>query len=67
MERDSDLLELARYIVLNPVRAKLTSSVTYYPWSSYRATVGLTPPPDWLTLEGIRRPFALSPSPARKR
>src|SRR5450759_3527274 len=40
VERDSYLLELARYIVLNPVRAKVVKNPDRYPWSSYPATVG---------------------------
>ncbi|MEM8500941.1 MAG: transposase [Pseudomonadota bacterium] len=35
------LLELARYIVLNPVRAGMVHAAEEWPWSSYRATVGL--------------------------
>jgi hypothetical protein len=30
---------LSRYIVLNPVRANIVSSVTHWPWISYFATV----------------------------
>lgn len=40
VEKESYLLELARYIVLNPVRAKMVSSVVDWPWSSYLATKG---------------------------
>lgn len=40
VDKDDYLLELARYIVLNPVRAGLVRSVIYWPWSSYRATLG---------------------------
>ena len=67
VERDSYLLALARYIVLNPIRAKMVPSVAYYPWSSYPATVGLAPAPAWLTLDGILSPFASTQSVARKR
>ena len=40
VERDSYLLELSRYVVLNPVRAHMVNDVVDWPWSSYRATVG---------------------------
>lgn len=40
VERDSYLLELSRYVVLNPVRAQMVNDVADWPWSSYRATVG---------------------------
>jgi REP element-mobilizing transposase RayT len=42
VEKDSHLLELARYIVLNPVRAGLCASAGDWPWSSYRVTLGQT-------------------------
>jgi REP element-mobilizing transposase RayT len=35
------LLNLACYIPLNPVRAKICAKPADWPWSSYRATVGL--------------------------
>lgn len=40
VEKDSYLLELCRYIVLNPVRAAMVRSADEWPWSSYRATAG---------------------------
>lgn len=48
VERDAHLLELCRYIVLNPVRAGLVSAPGDWPFSSYRATAGLASPPAWL-------------------
>ena len=36
-ERDSYLLELVRYIHLNPVRARLVKEIDRYPWSSHGA------------------------------
>jgi REP element-mobilizing transposase RayT/DNA-binding CsgD family transcriptional regulator len=41
VDRESYLLELARYVVLNPVRAGLVARPEDWPWSSYRATAGL--------------------------
>ena len=41
VDRESYLLELARYVVLNPVRAGLAARPEDWPWSSYRATAGL--------------------------
>jgi REP element-mobilizing transposase RayT len=40
VEDDDYLLELARYVPLNPVRAQLSSSAEDWPWSSYAATAG---------------------------
>jgi REP element-mobilizing transposase RayT len=41
VERDSHLLELCRYIVLNPARLKSSAKASTWKWSSYRATAGL--------------------------
>jgi REP element-mobilizing transposase RayT len=53
VEKESYLLELSRYIVLNPVRARMVHSAGEWPWSSYQATAGLSPAlpflaTDWL-------------------
>jgi REP element-mobilizing transposase RayT len=45
---DAYLLELARYLPLNPVRAGLCSAPEAWPWSSYAATAGLRPAPWFL-------------------
>jgi len=47
VEKESHLLELARYIVLNPVRAKLVRHPRAWRWSSYRATAGDEEPPSF--------------------
>ncbi len=49
VERDAYLLELARYVVLNPVRAGMLQEAGDWPWSNYRAMVGQAPapPPGW--------------------
>ncbi|HEY5611667.1 MAG TPA: transposase [Thermoanaerobaculia bacterium] len=48
VEHESHFLELARYVVLNPVRAGMVRRASEWEWSSYRATAGLTEPPPWL-------------------
>jgi hypothetical protein len=53
VDRDSYLLEVCRYVELNPVRARLVSTVENWPWSSYRGHVGLADSPDWLDTAGI--------------
>ncbi|NOZ52230.1 MAG: transposase [Gammaproteobacteria bacterium] len=40
IDRDSYLLELVRYIHLNPVRAKLVRQPGAYPWSGHRCYLG---------------------------
>ena len=67
VQKDSYLLELARYIVLNPLRARRVKRVQDWPWSSYRATVGLTEAPDWLETEWILSTFGQRKSHARER
>jgi hypothetical protein len=48
VQREAHLLELHRYIVLNPVRAGLARRPEDWPWSNYRATSGAIPSPPWL-------------------
>ena len=40
IEKETYLLELIRYVVLNPVRAKMVDRVEDWPWSSYHAMLG---------------------------
>jgi len=53
IQKDSHLLEVCRYVVLNPVRAKMTESPEKYPWFSYRATAGRTVPHPCLTTDWV--------------
>jgi REP element-mobilizing transposase RayT len=48
VDSESYLLEVARYIVLNPVRARMVESPGQWKWSSYGATAGLVAVPVWL-------------------
>ncbi|MDQ6799878.1 MAG: transposase [Acidobacteriota bacterium] len=57
VEREGHLLELLRYIVLNPVRCGAVQFAGDYPWSNYRATAGLETPPPWLEVEWTLRQF----------
>jgi putative transposase len=57
VEKDSYLLELARYVVLNPVRAKLVRQLEQWPWSSFRATCGLAARPAWLQTDFVLSQF----------
>ena len=40
VQKDSYLLELSRYVVLNPVRARMVKDVGDWPWSSYQGMIG---------------------------
>ena len=53
VQKDAYLLELSRYIVLNPVRAGMVRSARDWRWSNYRATAGLAPAPDWLHVDWL--------------
>jgi REP element-mobilizing transposase RayT len=50
VEGDSHLLELVRYVQLNPVRAKMVTTPEEYPWTSHRAYCGHETIP-WLATE----------------
>lgn len=58
VQKDAYLLELSRYIVLNPVRAHMVRSARDWPWSNYRATAGMTTAPNWLETDWILAAFA---------
>jgi REP element-mobilizing transposase RayT len=62
VERDSYLLELARYVVLNPVRAGMVRHVRQWEWSSYHAMVGKAPCPEWLHTDWLLAQFGASKS-----
>ena len=57
VERETHFLELARYVVLNPVRAGIVRRAEDYRWSSLRATLGFEPMPRWLKPDEIVAPF----------
>jgi putative transposase len=57
VQRESHLLELSRYIVLNPVRAGIVDSPDEWAWSSYAATSGLVTCPEWLEVDWLLTQF----------
>jgi REP element-mobilizing transposase RayT len=67
VQKESHLLELTRYVVLNPVRAGMVERPEEYRWSSYRATVGLEAPPAWLTIDWVLGQFGSEPKAAAVR
>ena len=48
VERDEYLLELARYVVLNPIRANMIKNIETWKWSSYQGMIGEKPAQLWL-------------------
>lgn len=66
VEADSYLLELVRYVHLNPVRAGLVAVAEDYPWSGHRAYLGLEDVP-WLTTDWVLGQFGQREAGARAR
>lgn len=64
VEKEAYLLELARYVVLNPVRSGMVRTPGDWPWSSYRATIGEECTPDWLATQWVLSAFGESMSEA---
>ncbi|MCK5057372.1 MAG: transposase [Candidatus Aminicenantes bacterium] len=58
VEKDVYLLELSRYIVLNPVRASLVENITDWNWSSFPAMIGNVPCPGFLTIDWLLGQFS---------
>lgn len=67
VDSDAYLLELSRYVVLNAVRAGRVKKPADWPWSSYRASVGLEPAAPWLAVDGLLAQFAKRRSLAQQR
>ena len=58
VESEAYFLELVRYIVLNPVRARMVRQPQEWPWSSYRATAGLAQSASCLTSSRVLAEFS---------
>ena len=66
VDRDTHLLELTRYVVLNPVRAGAVESPAQWPWSSYLPTAGKVTAPRWLAVDRVLELFGGDPAQARR-
>ncbi len=64
IEGDSYLLELVRYIHLNPVRAGMTQNPEDHPWTSHHAYLGKQRLP-WLTTDAVLGHFGVTAGKAR--
>lgn len=53
VDRDAYLLEVCRYVELNPVASRVVRKPQAWPWSSYRAHVGEETAPGWLDSNGL--------------
>ncbi len=66
IEKELYLMEVVRYIVNNPVKAKMIHHAQEWEWSSYRATAGLVPSPAWLETRFTLELFSEKRSEAQK-
>ena len=66
VEKESYLLELCRYVVLNPVRARMVRSPREWRWSNYRATSGEAGTPGFLDVGWTLEQFGTEASQARE-
>jgi putative transposase len=66
VQKEAHLLELARYVVLNPVRAKMVKAPDDWPWSSYGCVLKDRPAPPWLDTDWLLSQFSSRRSQARK-
>jgi len=66
VEKESHLLELCRYIVLNPVRVKSATDLAAWKWSSYRASAGLVAVPEFLSTDWLLEQFGKDRREAQK-
>ena len=53
VDRDAYLLEVCRYVDLNPVRARMVRAPGNWRWSSYAAHTGTASAPAWLDTSAV--------------
>ena len=58
IQKDSHLLEVCRYVVLNPVRARMVDRPDEWKWSSYLATAGRAKSHSNLTTDWVLGQFS---------
>jgi putative transposase len=64
VQKESYLLELVRYVILNPIRAGIVQDLAHWAWSSHVAMVGKVQSPAWLNTDWILSQFGASRSEA---
>ena len=67
VEKEAYLLELVRYVVLNPMRAHMIKNIDNWPWSSYLATTGKRDAPEWLEVDWLLSHFGKQRKKAREK
>jgi putative transposase len=66
VQKENNLLELTRYVVLNPLRARMVESLDDWPWSSHPFVTGQDEPPPWLDTEWLLGQFGTQRGEALK-
>jgi putative transposase len=64
VQKECYLLELTRYVVLNPLRARMLTSLDDWPWSSHHYALGRKPSPPWLETDWLLGQFGKSSNEA---
>ena len=65
IETDLHYFEACRYVVLNPLRSGLERVLGTWPWSSYRAMIGVDFAPGFLATGELLARFGSTPASAR--
>lgn len=66
VQKENYLLELSRYVVLNPVRASMVRQAIDWPWSSYRETAGYNHNDSFLTTDWLLSAFTTNKKDAQQ-
>lgn len=66
VQRGSHLLELSRYVVLNPVRAGMVTAADDWAWSSFCAMMNHVQRPPWLDTDWILTQFSTQRNSAQR-
>ena len=57
VQKETFLVELTRYVALNPLRAGIVNTLEDWPWSSYLAMIGEAHVPPWLDVDWLLGQF----------
>ncbi|XVJ71542.1 MAG: addiction module toxin RelE [Rhizobacter sp.] len=66
VQKEAYLLELSRYVVLNPLRAGMVESLVDWPWSSYACMMGQQVCPAWLDSDWLLSQFGKNRTQAQQ-
>jgi REP element-mobilizing transposase RayT len=67
VQKEGHLLELSRYVVLNPLRARMVKTLDDWPWSSYQSMIGQADVPPWLDADWLLNQFGRQRIRARQK